>query len=194
MDPNEKERARQLLLSADQRSPITKGLESLIENVSLVPQEAPRNITKLLSWLDTKYTNFWQLRSSNPLIRTFFIIESLAFAFIVSFSILNNLDDIPRLFSGAASYDSWLYVGQIASSVAAACFALIGALLLTRSRTRAFEQFRRATLINLFLTEFFIFSREEFRALPGFLFNIALLLFITYSVHLERRHQNLTKA
>jgi hypothetical protein len=188
MDPAEKRRAYEILQQADPRSHITTGLLKLIANVDLIPEGGPSKINRFLSWLDQKYTNFWARRASNPVIRTFFIVETLIFVIIVSWGIFNNLDDIPQLFRGTASYDSWLYIGQIVSSIVAACYALAGALLIRQSRTRAFEQFRRATLINLFLTEFFIFSREEFRALPGFIFNLGVLLFINYSIHLEHRH------
>lgn len=190
MDSSEKEQAHQLLRLADPKSPMTKELQKLVENADLVPPDGPPIVARILRHLDRMYSNFWQRRSSNPLIRTFFIIESLAFVVIVTFGILNNFDDIPKLFTRTASYDSWLYIGQIASSLVAAGFALAGAVLLASSRTRAFEEFRRATLINLFLTQFFIFSRVEFRALPGFLFQVAVLLFITYTEHLERRQQN----
>lgn len=190
MDPAEKERAHQLLLQADHRSPLTRHLQALVENVQLVPEEEPRNITLLLKWLDRKYTAFWNLRGSNRLVRTFFIFESVLFVVIVSWGIFNNLDDITHLLqTGTATYDFWLFMGQIVSSLVAAGFAVVGALLLARSRMRAFEQFRRATLINLYLTEFFIFSRVELEALPGFAFNLGILLFVTYIIHQERRHR-----
>lgn len=188
MDITEKERAHELLLKADHRSPITGQLQALVENVDLVPEDEPRNITKLLNWVDRSYTDFWNRRASNPLIRIFFLFETLLFVVIVSWGIFNNIDDIEHLFAtGTATYDFWLFIGQIVSSAVAAGFAVVGAVLLTRSRARAFEQFRRATLINLFLTEFFIFSRVEFQALPGFVFNLGILLFITYIIHQERR-------
>lgn len=188
MDPTEKERAMHLLHKSDSRSPVTKHLQSLVDDVSLVPEESPRNITRLLNWLDRSYTNFWHRRASHPLIRTFFVLETIVFVVIVSWGIFNNIDDIEHLFAtGTAPYDFWLFLGQITASIVAAGFAVYGAFLLTRSRMRAFEQFRRATLINLFLTEFFIFSRVEFAALPGFIFNLGILLFITYIIHQERR-------
>lgn len=194
MDPAEKERAHQLLQKADHRSPLTRHLQDLVENVQLVPEEEPRNITKVLRWLDEKYTKFWNLRGSNRLVRFFFIFESILFVVIVSWGIFNNLDDITHLLqTGTASYDFWLFMGQIISSLVAAGFTVVGALLLARSRMRAFEQFRRAALINLYLTEFFIFSRVELEALPGFIFNLGILLFVTYIIHQERRHRTYHK-
>jgi hypothetical protein len=189
MDAVEKGRAHELLLKADHRNPLTRQLQALVENVELVPQETPRKITRLLEWMDATYTRFWRSRSSRPLVRIFFLLESIIFVVVVSWRIFENIDDITHLFNGTAKYEFVLYLGQILSSIVAAGFAFAGALLLARSRALAFEQFRRATLINLFLTEFFIFSRVEFQALPGFLFNLAVLLFITYSQHQERRHR-----
>jgi hypothetical protein len=52
---------------------------------------------------------------------------------------------------------------------------------------RAYEQFRRATLVNIFLTQFFAFARVEFNALPGFLFNLILLGLIGYAIRQEQQ-------
>lgn len=187
MDPTEKRRAHELLERADHRSPLTRQLQLVIDNVELVPEDSPRNITILLHRLDRIYTRFWKSRSSHPLVRTFFIVESLIFALAISWGIFLNLDDIRQLLIGAADYDHWMILCQVVSSLVAASFALSGGLYLAKSRAIAFEQFRRATLINLFLTEFFIFSRVEFRALPGFVFNVIILLLVTYIIHLEQR-------
>lgn len=188
MDPAEKERARQILAHADGRSPITHQLMALVENVALIPPERPRTITRLLRWLDDTYTRFWRSRTSRPLVRMFFVIETVLFVAILAFGISSNFDDLRSVLAGQADYDKWLVIGQVVSASVAAVYAIVGALMLTRTRMRAFEQFRRATLINLFLTEFFVFSRTEFRALPGFIFNIGVLLFVTYTMHQERRH------
>jgi len=188
MDPAEKARAHDLLARANQRSHLTQQLRSVINDVELVPENTPHNITILLRKLDELYTRFWQSRTSHPLVRTFFIVESLVFAFAVSWGIFLNLDDIKQLFTGMADYNHWMILCQVVASLVAASFALAGAVYLTRSRAVAFEQFRRATLINLFLTQFFVFSRVAFGALPGFVFNVAILLLITYVIHLERRH------
>ncbi|QQS18515.1 hypothetical protein IPL68_00115 [Candidatus Saccharibacteria bacterium] len=44
-----------------------------------------------------------------------------------------------------------------------------------------------ATLINLLLTQFFEFSRVEFGALPGFVFNLLLLAVINAAIAEEIR-------
>lgn len=187
MDALEKQRAHDLLLKADHRHPITRQLQTLVASAELVPEDQPRNYTLMLRWLDRKYTQFWESRSGRPLLRIFFIFETILFLVFVSWGIFNSLDDVATVFHPVPSYDYWLIIGQTASSAVAAGFAIAGAILLTRKRLRAFEMFRRATLINIFLTEFFLFSRVELEALPGFLYNLAILLFITYVLHQERR-------
>lgn len=194
MDPVEKQRARDLLAKADQNSLITRQLKKLIDDVKLVPENEPNAISRFLAFLDREYTAFWNARSSRRLVQAFFILETILFLIVFSFGIFNNLDDFNQFISGTASYETWLYGGQIASSLVAAGFAVVGAVLLPKSRLLAFEQFRRATLINLLLTEFFIFSLVEFQALPGFIFNLAVLGFITYTMHQERRTQRAERA
>lgn len=195
MDQSEKERAKRILSHADHEDRITTQLRQLLDSVELVPQDKPLFLRRWLSWLDRTYTNFWQRRSSHRLIRVFFLVETLAFIAAMGFDISRNFDGIHSIFRvGATAYDSWLFLGQLISSVVAAGFAAAGAIYLTRSRLHAFEEFRRATLINLYLTEFFIFSRVEFRALPGFIFNVVVLLFITYVLHQEHRQARLRQA
>ncbi len=187
MDPQERHRALVLLMHADHRSAITRQLEDLVNNVELVPENKPGVISKILNRLDGIYASLWQGRATRRAAQVFFVVETAVFVLAISWGIFNNLDDIATVLRGAASYDLWLFAGQFISSIVAASFAIDGALLLKRSRPLAFEQFRRATLINLLLTEFFIFSRIEFAALPGFFFNVIVLLFITYVIHEERR-------
>jgi hypothetical protein len=187
MDPTEKARAHDLLSRADSRSRITKQIQSVVDSVELVPENQPRQITLLLRKFDGAYRRFWSLRSSNRLVRVFFVVETLVFVIAVSWGIFLNLDDIRQLVTGAGTYDHWMIACQVVASIVAASFALSGAIYLPQSRAIAFEQFRRATLINLFLTEFFVFSRVEFRALPSFVFNLVILLLVTYVIHLERR-------
>ncbi len=187
LDIHEKRRAQELLSKADHRSPITQHLEQIINSVALVPESPPNWFRRQLTRLDLFYTNQWRKRSTRRAVRAFFVIETIVFVLAVMYGIYNNISDITTVLAGDVSYDFWLYIGQFISSAVAAGFAIEGAFLLTRSRMKAFEMFRRATMINLLLTQFFIFSRIEFEALAGFFFNLAILFFIIYVLHQEER-------
>lgn len=187
MDPLEKRRAKALLAKASRRSIITQQLGQFLDSVDLVPASQPPALRRLLRYLDRLYVSFWKKRTTRTLVRLFFIIEALAFVLAIAGTAYSNLNDITGLFSGDITYGAGLIVGQFVASLVAAGFAVVGTIRLAASRLAAFEYFRRATLINLFLTEFFVFSRIEFDALPGFISNLSILLLITYVMHQEQR-------
>jgi hypothetical protein len=187
MDPKEKQRVQLLLEQADQKDPITKHLKELLEKLPIIKQPKPHRIIRWWRTVRKTYATRWDKRDTSWLIRGFFIAEILVFligGFValyanISGSIL-NLDNPLGEVSEAA-------LGQLASSIVAAGFATWGIVLWPRDRLRAYEQFRRATLVNLFLTQFFTFVRLEFLALPGFFFNIALLGLVALAIKIEQR-------
>ena len=193
LDPREKQQIAKLLRKADQASPVTRELQSMLSRIDVVPAPVPRFLRKLLHRSDQAYRHFWQQRNSNRLIAAVFIAEAAAFLIIVLASIFNNIDDVQTYFASGPSYGESLIIGQLVSSLLVAGYAIVGAIQLPRSRANAFEQFRRATLVNLFLTEFFIFSRIQFGAIPSFTINLILLLALRYALHQEN-HVRVHKA
>lgn len=187
MDSLEKSRIRHLLAKADQNSFITQELQTLLGRVEVVPSDAPNKFYNLLNYLNQQYQRFWKRRGSNRLVAALFILQAGLFLITVFASVINNFDDIKPIFKGNDSYGSDLIVGQLLSSLVAGGFALTGAIKLASSRTAGFEWFRRATLVNLLLTEFFIFSRIEFGAIPSFIANVALLIALRYAIYQEQR-------
>jgi hypothetical protein len=187
MDPYEKKRVANLLARADQHSIFTQILREMLDKVEAVPAGKPRRYKRVLQKLDRTYRRFWQLQSSNGWVQAFFIFEAGLFLIAVLATVINNFGQVRDLLDGGMQlYSSQLLVGQLVSSVIAAGFVATGTLLLPRFRMLALEQFRRATLINLFLTEFFIFARIQFGALPGFLFSLAVLGLINYAIYQEK--------
>lgn len=191
MDPYEKRRVNSLLAKADPDSPFTVLLRKFLDDVEIVPGDPPRRITKFIKHIGRQYKKFWHLRSSNALVRTFFIAEAILLILAVGGSVYSNFDQVRDVVVGHTTlYSSQLLVGQLASSVIAAAYVIAGVLVLRQSRSYAFEQFRRATLLNLFLTQFFVFARIQFAAMPGFLFNLVLLGLINYAMYQEKTERS----
>jgi len=187
MDPFEKKRVADLLAHANQDSSFTKILRKFLDEVETVPGDPPTFIKVFLQKVSMQYKKFWHLRRSHTLIRVFFIAEAGLFLLAVLASVFSNIDQVRDVVLGNTRlYSSQLLVGQLVSTLIAAGYAVAGVVLLTQSRIRAFEQFRRATLINLFLTQFFVFARIQFGAMPGFLFSLLLLGFINYAIFQEK--------
>ena len=187
MSKEEKARVRALLKQADQDNVITRQLKILLNEVKTVPSEQPNIFGRTRHWIDEHYRRFWRARRTNGLVRIFFVLEIALFLAGIVFASYDSFDNVAEIFFGKTSYSTILVVGELISALVAAGYVMYGLYRLKDSRVEAFEQFRRATLVNLFLTEFFVFSREQFGALPGFVFNLALLIIISFVLHQERR-------
>lgn len=190
MDPREKLRIKRLLSKADQKSIITQELQILLAQLETVPPPLPRRFYKTLARANRQYRKFWKLQNSNQLIATLFIFQALLFLVAIMGTVANNFDNVNDFFNTYNDYGQELIIGQFISSVVAAVFILRGAISLRYSRLAAFENFRRAILVNVFLTEFFIFSRIQFEAIPGFAINLILLMALHYAIDQERHGQS----
>lgn len=189
LDPAEKDKADSILAHADQRTTVTKELQELFDRLKTVPQPPQGRVTRLYARVNDLYESFWKRRGSSHLVRTFFIAEVGVILAGVLAALLGNIDNFIELVGGQAGYGTWQLVGELAAALVASMLALSGAFRLRHSRLEAFELFRLATLTNLFLTEFFRFSRMEFAAMPSFILNLMLIVIIGYAISQEKRLQ-----
>jgi len=189
MDLLEKAQVAALLAKADQNDPITKQLQLFLGHVRTNGKHAKptTKLRRMLNTLHHQYEHFWQLKSSTLLVRLFFIAEALFFVVSVSWIAADSVNDVIGLLDTAPPFSRGIIFGEMASALTAGFFALWGAILLPRSRERAYEQFRRSALVNIFLTQFFMFLRIDFGALPSFFLNLILLGAIGYAIRQERR-------
>lgn len=182
MDPLEKERVHALLAAADQDDPVTRNLQRLLRGMRTIPVPEPGRAQRVWRWTQQQYHRLWHGRDTSAWVRAFFLCEVMLFVAGGVWTLVHNIDSVLDLFRGSVPFSAELAVLQLVTSVVAAGFAVWGAWLLRRNKLEAYEQFRRATLVNIFLTQVFMFLRIEFQALPGFFFNLVLLGFISYII------------
>lgn len=187
MDPTEKARVTELLARADQQDPLTIQLQTVLAQVRPTRRTKTNRLTRGVRWLDRQYERFWHQRNSHTWVRAIFLAEVLVLVSSVVFITYNNIDTLLDFFGDHISWSSKMAVGQLCSSIVAAALIAWGTIILPKSRMRAYEQFRRATLVNIYLTQFFIFGRQQFAALPGFFLNLLLLGAISYAIRQEVR-------
>lgn len=192
MDVHERAAVRHLLLKASQSSEITKKLHTLLYELPLAPTTSLGPIKRFRKKIGVKYEQLWESRSANRTVQIFFIVESLLFLGAVLLGLYSNIDDVLDFASGNADYGHSLIIGQLVSTIFATLCAVNGLLILKQSRLRALEWFRYATLINLLLTEFFLFSRIQFGAMPSFMFNLVLFILLESVLTYERRGKSTT--
>jgi hypothetical protein len=191
LDKYEKAAIHRLLDRADQNSPITRELRSLLRGIDAVEPTRPNLFYRIIAKIDEWYRRFWLSRNSNQVVSLVLILQAVAFLGVSIYTAADNFADVSQLLT-ASDYASKLLIGELASSILAAVFIGYGAIRITSSRVIAFEQFRRATLINLFLTEFFSFSRIQFGAIPSFIGNLLLLAALQYVLYQEKRLQSIS--
>jgi hypothetical protein len=187
MDPIEKARVARLLEQADPKDPITKQLQKLMSTTPTVAPHGPSYMRRLRTLFDNIYIRFWHRHSSRQIVKVFFLLETFIFVASITTLIIRNLGSVLDLFTKHLPFATELAIGQLLASVVAAGYAIYGTVLLRKSRIRAYEQFRRATMVNIFLTQFFMFARIEFGALPGFFFNLFVLGFLGFATRQEQR-------
>ncbi|HVV25950.1 MAG TPA: hypothetical protein VHC21_02880 [Candidatus Saccharimonadales bacterium] len=186
MDRYEKAATLALLARADQADPITEQLQALVRGIKPV-RHAPSRYQRWQAAVKRAYDRFWNLEGSGRLVGAVFVIEALIFLGVVIGNLTHSFNSLHELFQHYDSYSTKLLIGQLASSVVASIFAIIGAFQLRRSRLQAYEYFRRALLVNIFLTEFFTFTRIQFGALPGLAVNLALFIILRAALQQESR-------
>lgn len=194
MDIHERAVVRKLLNRADQKDLLTLQLHDLLYKIPLGRPAQPNLLRRVRRKISATYDQLWRSRSSSTVVRWFFVLETLVFLGAVLVAVYANVDSVRDFFEGRGDYGHGLVVGQLISTVVAGIFVMIGIGRLATSRLAAFEWFRRATLINLLLTEFFIFSRVQFEAMPGFIFNLSLLTIINAVIAQEVRYINTEKS
>jgi hypothetical protein len=161
-------------------------LEALLKELETIPPRKPGLIRKFWARFDGAYAKLVSAGRTNKIIGITFIVEAAVFIVAILSTLLANLNSATDLLH-VSDYADFLLVGQLVSSLVAGFFVVAGALRLPSSRLEAFEMFRRATLVNIFLTEFFIFSRVQFAAIPGLIANLILLAALHYSIEAEKR-------
>jgi ABC-type multidrug transport system fused ATPase/permease subunit len=187
MDIHDRAATRRLLAQARPSDPVTQKLHELLYELPVVPRGKPSRLRRSRNRLAQWYEGLWQARSTRALVRWFFVVETLFFLGAVLLAVYSNIDDVRDFLAGKADYGHSLIMGQLASTVVAALCVMIGLSWLTGSRVRALEWFRRATLVNLLLTEFFLFGRIGLGAVPSFVFNLVLFMLLDSVATYERR-------
>ena len=76
-------------------------------------------------------------------------------------------------------------VGQLVGAFIFGTYIVVGVLTLGRDRLHSFELFKTALLVNITITQFFAFYKEQFGAVFGLGFNVLLLIAINFLIQQE---------
>lgn len=124
----------------------------------------------------------------NLISNKWFLLSVIIFFLAHSLFNLYRSSDIVSLYFRLDEFElSYIEVGKFVSSILAAAIAVFGVFVAVRSRLSGYKIFRDSILISIFLTQFFDFYDNQFRALFGLVFNLLVLAVLEYMIFQEEQ-------
>lgn len=193
LDLEERDRALHYLERADPADPLVRTLRELIVRADLVRDTHSEWLPRLR---DTVLAAYRRLASQPVFPRAvvgFFVAQLvLRFAYVLAMIFLVHLHRDTRYAPLTAqvmgrlnelTVSEW---GQLASSFLSGVLVVIGIVRIRFSRLAAYRWFLRSTLVSIFLTQLFIFYRQQFAALAGLAFNIIVFGALRFMIEREK--------
>jgi len=162
-------------------NPLVRDLKQLVERIETTGSGRHGLYVR---WRDAFIRGYSALTSKTWFTRViagFFILQFIGTLSIV-LAVLFDAGQVASDLDGFGFAD-WAI---LASNAISAVYITWGILLLKRSRLRAYMMFDRSVLVQLLLGEVFLFYKDEFGALPGFIFYLLLLLAIRLVLRREK--------
>ena len=190
LDEGERDRAIAWIAGAGAH-PMARSVETLIRTAPLVPAREPGRLARWRRWIFGRYARLAaHPRFASGLV-TFFVAQ-LAFK-LLHVVVLGVRDastfaspdrGLWSLTADRYSTAEWL---QLVSSLLSALLVLRGVVAMRRSRLDALRWFQRSILVSIFLTQLFMFYRQQWGALATLAFNLLVLAALDFVLAQERR-------
>jgi hypothetical protein len=193
LDSRERDRALLWLERAGMELPFARALATLLHEAPLVPLRPPGPIARARQWLLARY----ERHAAHPRFATAviaFFVGQLVLKLVHVLALTAIHTDLHAPFDlglwalGTDRYRTaeWL---QLASSLLSAALVLRGVVAIRVSRYQGLRWFQRSILASVFLTQVFMFYREQWGALVVLGFNLVVLTGLNFALGRERaRH------
>lgn len=173
LEKDERALALKYLKNADSKNALVAVLGKTLKELSTIPNKNPSLFHKIRRLLRDIYLGIIKNRMFNFFIVTLFVSYSTV--------------DLLQAFFNFKHIDSFFDWGHIASTIVTGVFVLAGVYaLINLSRKRAYEYFRFAVLIHIFLTQFFLFVEKQFVAIFSLAISIVIWNTLQYLIVEEK--------
>jgi hypothetical protein len=178
LDETRRQASLALLHDTDATGAIAEHVTSLLTNVPALPPRAPGRFELLaVAWRE-RYRRFTEQRVFTRVISTILVLIAIA-KVLTAFSLAYDHSVI-------RGFVEW---ASVLSSILAGVFIVIGACSLHRSRLRAYVWFDRGLLVEILLTQVFIFAQKQLAGILGLTYTIVLWLMVRSAVQAERERE-----
>jgi hypothetical protein len=154
--------------------PLADRVRALLEDVHVLPAARPGRFARFGKVLREHYVAWTERRWFTIAINTIFVLYAvIAFATVLSLAI-----DGP----GVTSFPEWATL--IGSSVSGTLI-VIGVTQLRRSRLHAYRWFDRGLLVDIFVTQIFVFAEEQLGAVVGLAISLSVWVMLRSAINVE---------
>jgi uncharacterized membrane protein YczE len=192
LQAEERDRALGYLRRADPHDPLVVGLSELLRHAAVSPTPPPGRIARTRRALVARYRDLTCHPAFVNAVIGFFVAQ-----LILKLAHLGVLILDPEPYAGVATRLSlmsrqiegytvaeWL---QLGSSIVSAGFVFLGIIAIRRSRRDGLRMFQRSILVSIFLTQVFMFYREQWAGLFLLAFNLLVLSALDFMIDREVR-------
>ena len=180
LDVNEKAQAAALLDRCDPKDPRVALLRSFLDRLAVVPAPAPNAYQRARQWLVARAEHLITRPLFPSVVTGVFVAQALA-GVVWAFGTARVLWTLYREPFAQRHLDvGFMEWATIASTLLSAMLVWYGAACLLRSRARAYVAYRRALMIAVLLTQFFVFYDSQLLGLVGLSVNLVQLAAVRY--------------
>lgn len=176
LDEEEKERVLTYLKDADQHDPVVQALTKAFRGIKPIKRDSIPAIIAVRRWLADRYRALVDTGWFRPVIVAVFVFGAAGV--------------LARTVVGVR-FDDWNFtfveLGRVIPSTVSALLVLAGAVSLARSRVIAYELFRLALLVGVFITQLFVFYENQLSGVIVLAGSLLGLVTIQYMLSQERR-------
>jgi hypothetical protein len=180
MDPHERKRALDLVEECDPSDPVARALREVLLAIESSPLPEPNLYLRAKSYAQCFYSRMVAKKWFADALITMLVVQSLGSILLNSAAFA-----VEVLVSSPQPALSFTEIGGMASDAIAAAFVASGVIKIRSSRLDAYNAFKRAVLVQIFLSQVFVFYKEQFWALVGLSLNILMLLALKYMISQE---------
>lgn len=183
LDGAEHARLQRYLEGSDKNDPIVKQLREVVQAIPKSSLVEHRRLDTLRRNIGEFTARLLSRKDAQQVVSAIFIGQAVISLELLLFAVFGNYDLGGRVFRAIPLPQ----IAQLISALVSFVIVMLGAYHLRKSRLAGLEFFRRAVLVDLLVTEPFVFYSEQFLAVFGLGFKLILWVVVLYLISAERR-------
>lgn len=179
-------RGLDLLRRSGAAGPLAEHIKALLESTECELDAGPSRIRRLTEWAMDVYERVLGWKWFRRVVVIIFVGQAvLALLATISLAAVEP-ENVQAWMRGDPPPMAGLATATIAPTVVSLLLVLVGISYLPRQRVTAYHWFERSLLVAILITQVMLFWQNQFAALGGLLWNLALLMVVRSMTTLER--------